>query len=102
MYLEYRNNKLVLPDTQSSKRVNNSRINNNAIIITDQLNQKPVPEPQQFEFQELLVLARPSVIERLLDEESASVAELEELTGSPIRLQSEGLYAPDQFDVVLM
>jgi len=56
----------------------------------------------QFEFQELLVLARPSVIERLLDEESASVAELEELTGSPIRLQSEGLYAPDQFDVVLM
>ncbi|MGI9260049.1 MAG: ribonuclease E/G, partial [Gammaproteobacteria bacterium] len=56
----------------------------------------------QFEFQELLVLARPSVIERLLDEESASVAELEELTGSPIRLQSEGLYAPDQFDVVLI
>ncbi len=56
----------------------------------------------QFEFQELLVLARPGVIERLLDEESASVAELEELTGSPIRLQSEGLYAPDQFDVVLM
>ena len=56
----------------------------------------------QFEFQELLVLARPDVIERLLDEESASVAELEELTGSPIRLQSEGLYSPDQFDVVLM
>ena len=56
----------------------------------------------QFEFQELLVLARPDVIERLLDEESASVAELEELTGSPIQLQSEGLYAPDQFDVVLM
>jgi ribonuclease G len=56
----------------------------------------------QFEFQELMVLARPDVIERLLDEESASVAELEELTGSPIRLQSEGVYAPDQFDVVLM
>ncbi len=56
----------------------------------------------QFEFKELLVLARPDVIERLLDEESASIAELEELTGSPVRLQSEGLYAPDQFDVVLM
>jgi ribonuclease G len=56
----------------------------------------------QFEFQELLVLARPRVIERLLDEESASVAELEELTGAPIRLQSESLYAPDQFDVILM
>lgn len=56
----------------------------------------------QFEFQELLVLARPDVIERLLDEESAGVAELEGLTGSLIRLQSEALYAPDQFDVVLM
>jgi len=57
---------------------------------------------RQFDFQELLVLARPGVIERLLDEESASVAELEEMTGKPIRLQSEALYAPDQFDVVLM
>lgn len=57
---------------------------------------------QQFRFQELLVLARPGVIERLLDEESSSMAELEELTGSPIKLQSESMYAPDQFDVVLM
>jgi ribonuclease G len=56
----------------------------------------------QFDFQELLVLARPRVIERMLDEESASVAELEELTGATIRLQSESLYAPDQFDVILM
>jgi len=56
----------------------------------------------QFDFQELLVLARPRVIERLLDEESASVAELEELTGATIRLQSESLYEPDQFDVILM
>jgi ribonuclease G len=57
---------------------------------------------RQFDFQELLVLARPSVIERLLDEDSASIAELEEVTGKPIRLQSEGLYSPEQFDVVLM
>jgi ribonuclease G len=57
---------------------------------------------RQFDFQELLVLARPQVIERLLDEESAVIAELEEVTGKPIRLQSEGLYAPEQFDVVLM
>ena len=57
---------------------------------------------RQFDFQELLVLARPQVIERLLDEDSAGIAELEEVTGKPIRLQSEGLYAPDQFDVVLM
>jgi ribonuclease G len=57
---------------------------------------------RQFDFQELLVLARPQVIERLLDEDSAGIAELEEVTGKPIRLQSEALYAPDQFDVVLM
>ena len=56
----------------------------------------------QFDFQQLLVLARPEVIERLLDEESASVAELEELTSTPIRLQSESFHSPDQFDVVLM
>lgn len=56
----------------------------------------------QFDFQELLVLARPEVVERLLDEESASMAELEELTSTPIRLQSESFQAPDQFDVVLM
>ena len=57
---------------------------------------------RQFAFQEVLVLARPSVVERLLDEDSAGIAELEEVTGKPIRLQSEALYAPEQFDVVLM
>ena len=61
-----------------------------------------VRQHRQFDVQELLILARPEVIERLLDEESASVAELEELTKTPIRLQSEGMYAPDQYDVVLM
>jgi ribonuclease G len=59
-------------------------------------------QDRQFDFDELLVLARPAVIERLLDEESAAIAELEEITGKPIRLQSEGMYAPEQFDVVLM
>lgn len=57
---------------------------------------------RQFDFQELMVLSHPEVIERLLDEESASLAELEKLTGKPIRLQTETMYAPDQYDVVLM
>jgi ribonuclease G len=61
-----------------------------------------VRQHRQFDVQELLVLARPEVIERLLDEESTGMAELEELTGSPIKLQSESMYAPDQFDVVIM
>jgi ribonuclease G len=61
-----------------------------------------VRQHRQFDVQELLILARPEVIERLLDEESAVVAELQELTQTPIRLQSEGMYAPDQYDVVPM
>jgi ribonuclease G len=57
---------------------------------------------RQFEFQQLMVLAHQDVIEMLLDEESAALAELELLTAKPIRLQTEALYTVDQFDVVLM
>jgi ribonuclease G len=57
---------------------------------------------RQFSVRELVVLAHQDVIEMLLDEESASLAELSDLTGKPIRLQAEGLHAPDQFDVVLI
>ncbi len=56
----------------------------------------------QFDLQQLLVLAHQDVIERLLDEESAALGELEVLVGKPIRLQTESLYEPDQYDVVLM
>ena len=59
-------------------------------------------QARQFEFQELMVLAHQDVIERLLDEESAALAELEVHTGKPIRLQTEALYQQDQYDVVLM
>jgi ribonuclease G len=57
---------------------------------------------RQFSFKELIVLANQDVVETLLDEESASLAELETFTGKPIRLQSESLYAQDRFDVVLV
>jgi ribonuclease G len=57
---------------------------------------------RQFSIRELVVLAHQDVIEMLLDEESGSLAELSDLTGKPIRLQSEAQYAPDQFDVVLI
>jgi len=57
---------------------------------------------RQFEFQQLMVLAHQDVIEMLLDEESAALAELELLTAKPIRLQTEALYSVDQYDVVLM
>jgi ribonuclease G len=59
-------------------------------------------QSRQFEFQELVVLAHQDVIELLLDEESAALGELELATGKPIRLQTEALYAQDQYDVVLI
>jgi len=39
-------------------------------------------------------------IELLLDEESAAMGELELAIGKPVRLQTEALYAQDQYDVV--
>ena len=54
----------------------------------------------QEDFAEVLVLAAPDVIGRLLDEDAASVARLERMTGASIRLQSERLHGPEQFDVV--
>jgi len=61
-----------------------------------------IRQSRQFEFDGALVLAHPDVIEMLLDEQAAGLAELEEQTGKPIRMQPEALYLPDQFDVVLM
>src|SRR5271169_1578789 len=61
-----------------------------------------VRQSRQFDCQQLMVLAHQDVIERLLDEESSALGELELTTGKPIRLQTEALYAVDQYDVVLM
>jgi ribonuclease G len=59
-------------------------------------------QARQFECQQFMVLAHQDVIERLLDEDSAALGELELATGKPVRLQTEALYAVDQYDVVLM
>ena len=61
-----------------------------------------IRQSRQFEFDEVLVLAHPDVIEMLLDEQARSFADLEEQTGKSIRLQTESLYLQDQYDVVLM
>ena len=57
---------------------------------------------RQFEARKLMVLASSKVVERILDEQSATVAELEELIGMSIRFQSEDQYAQEQYDVVLL
>ena len=60
-----------------------------------------VRQSRQFQTRELLILAHQSVIDRLLDDESAVLAELEHQVGRPIKLQVEALYGFDQYDVVL-
>jgi ribonuclease G len=61
-----------------------------------------IREARQFDAGELLVLASQEVVDRLLDEQSTSLAELETFIGKPIRLQVESLYTQEQYDVVLM
>lgn len=59
-------------------------------------------EARQFEVQQLLVLASTTVIDRLLDEESHNLAELEQFITKPIKLQTEALYTQEQYDIVLV
>ncbi|HEY0962706.1 MAG TPA: ribonuclease G [Pseudomonadales bacterium] len=54
-----------------------------------------------FENSALLVRAAQVVVDRLLDEESAAVADLEQLTGKSISFQVEAMYTSEQFDVVM-
>ncbi len=61
-----------------------------------------IRQARQFDFDEALVLAHQDVIELLLDEQAAGLADVEEQTGKSIRLQTEALYLQDQFDVVLV
>lgn len=57
---------------------------------------------RQFSFDELMILAHQDVIELMLDEEAGGLAELGEFTDKTVRLQTESLYAQDQYDVVLL
>jgi ribonuclease G len=59
-------------------------------------------EARQYESERLLVLAAQDVVDSLMDEESTSLAELEEFVGKPITLQVEAFYSREQYDVVLI
>jgi ribonuclease G len=61
-----------------------------------------IRQARQFEAEKLLVLVSREVADRLLEEESATVAEIESLIGKPIEVQVEPLYTQEQYDVVLM
>lgn len=59
-----------------------------------------VREAHTFEQPAFLILASQSVIDRLLDEEAAQVAELERQLKRSFRFQVEPMYTQEQFDVV--
>lgn len=55
-----------------------------------------------YEAKKYLVLASQEVVDRMLDEETNHLAELESLINKPVRFQAEPLYTQEQFDVVLI
>ncbi len=57
---------------------------------------------RQFEASKLLVLASSAIVEKLLDELSDTIMELEETISKPIRFQKEDQYGREQYDVVLI
>jgi len=59
-------------------------------------------EARQFDAREFRILASQMVIDRFLDEESQSLAMLEEFIAKPIALQVETIYTQEQYDIVLM
>jgi ribonuclease G len=70
--------------------------------VCNEIFREIVRQSRQFASRELLILAHQDVVDRLLDEESATLGELEGQVGRPIRLQVESLYGIDQYDVVLV
>jgi ribonuclease G len=59
-------------------------------------------EARQFSAREFRVLAAQSVIDLFLDEESQSLAMLEDFIAKPVSLQVEASYTQEQFDIVLL
>ncbi|QCF26580.1 ribonuclease G [Hydrocarboniclastica marina] len=55
-----------------------------------------------YEAENYLVMASQAVIDRLLDEESDNVADLETFIGKTIKFQVELLYSQENYDVVLL
>jgi ribonuclease G len=55
-----------------------------------------------YEAKQYLVLATQEVVDRMQDEETNHLAELEALINKPVRFQAEPFYSQEQFDVVLI
>jgi ribonuclease G len=59
-------------------------------------------EARAYDNEKFLVLASQVVIDRLLDEESSNVSDLEEFIGCSIQFQVESVYSQEQYDIILV
>jgi len=59
-------------------------------------------EARAYDNKNFLVLASQVVIDRLLDEESANVTDLEKFVGCTIQFQVETIYSQEQYDIILV
>jgi ribonuclease G len=59
-------------------------------------------ESRQFSAREFRILAAQVVIDLFLEEESQSLAMLEDFIGKPVSMQAESSYTQEQFDIVLL
>jgi ribonuclease G len=69
--------------------------------VCHEIYREALRQSAQFQVRELVILAHPEVVERMLDEEALVLADLEQRVGKPIRLQTEALYSVEQYDIVL-
>lgn len=59
-------------------------------------------DARAYDNEEFMVLAAQNVVDRLLDEESTNLADLETFIGKPIKFQVENIYNQEQYDIVLV
>jgi len=57
-------------------------------------------ETRAFECDTFLVLAAQAVIDRLLGEDASYVSDLEEFTGRTLQFKVDGLFSPDQYNII--
>jgi ribonuclease G len=69
--------------------------------VCHEIYREALRQSAQFQVRELVILAHPEVVDRMLDEEALVLADLEQRVGRPIRLQTEALYSVEQYDIVL-
>jgi ribonuclease G len=73
-----------------------------AETVCSEIFREIVREARAYDHDKLLVLASNAVIDRLLDEDSAAVADLQESLDKSIQFRVEPVYSQEQYDVVFL